>query len=115
MKNILKEDLLNWAIRDLDHSAINFNRNLQLENTVNQSLIDILVGQNLEHRGKKVIVFDDRLNLNDFKNYYYFKVLSCSTDNLNEGLDENQLWSEVIPEIGNTSCKCSKITHSSSK
>ena len=49
-----KEDLLNWAIRDLDHSVNQFNRNLQLENTVNQSLIDILVGQNLEHRGKRL-------------------------------------------------------------
>ncbi len=98
-----KEDLLNWAIRDLDHSVNQFNRNLQLENTVNQSLIDILVGQNLEHRGKRVIVFDDRLNLNDFKELLLlFKVLSVPTDNLNEGSDEDQLWSEVIPEIGNT-------------
>ena len=98
-----KEDLLNWAIRDLDHSVNQFNRNLQLENTVNQSLIDILVGQNLEHRGKRVIVFDDRLNLNDFKELLLlFKVLSVPTDNLNEGSDEDQLWSEVIPEIKNT-------------
>ena len=98
-----KEDLLNWAIRDLDHSVNRFNRNLQLENTVNQSLIDILVGQNLEHRGKRVIVFDDRLNLNDFKELLLlFKVLSVPTDNLNEGSDEDQLWSEVIPEIKNT-------------